>query len=70
MLQQPWFGRKGFGWSLGPISWQGRAPTGVYVVVALVLGTTLASRQSWLFATLYILLTALFCLVAFLTREG
>jgi hypothetical protein len=64
-----WFGRKRWGWGLQPTSWQGWALTIVYVAIAITLGATLASSQVWLFATLFVSATALYLLIAFLTRE-
>jgi hypothetical protein len=64
-----WFGRKRWGWGLRPISWQGWVLTIAYVAVAITLGATLASSQVWLFATLFVAATALYLLVAFLTRD-
>ena len=65
----PWFGRKRFGWGLRRISWQGWLLTIVYVAIAITLGATLASSHVWLFATSFAVATALFLLVAFLTKE-
>ena len=65
----PWFGRKKFGWGLKPISWQGWVLTIAYVAIAITLGATLASSQGWLFATLFVIVTALYLLVAFLTKD-
>lgn len=65
----PWFRRKKFGWGLEPTSWQGWLLTIVYAAIAITLGATLASSQVWLFATLFVIATALYLLVAFLTRE-
>ena len=65
----PWFGRKRFGWGLRPISWQGWLLTIAFVAIVLALDATLASSQSWLFATLVAVVTALFLLVAYLTKE-
>jgi hypothetical protein len=64
----PWFGRKRFGWGLQPVSWQGWTLTIVYVAIVVILGATLASSQGWLFATIFAIVTALYLLVAFLTR--
>ena len=65
----PWFGRKRFGWGLQPISWQGWVLTIAYVAIAVTLGATLASSQLWLFATLFVIVTALYLLVAYLTKD-
>ena len=71
MSRQPWFGRKRVvGWGLTPISWQGWLLTAVYIAIVVVLGATLASRQAWLFATLIVIATVLYLLVALLTREN
>jgi hypothetical protein len=65
----PWFRRKRFGWGLQPISWQGWVMTIAYVAIVITLGATLAASQGWLFATLFAIVTALYLLVAFLTRD-
>lgn len=65
----PWFGRKRYGWGLRPVSWQGWLLTIVYIAIVVALGATLASSQRWLFATGVIVATALYLLVAYLTRE-
>ena len=65
----PWFGRKRFGWGLRPISWQGWLLTIAYVVIVVTLGATLASKQGWLFATSFAIATALYLLIAYLTKE-
>ena len=39
MAGRPWFGPKRYGWGLTPISWQGWALTGAYVVAVFVLAT-------------------------------
>ena len=65
----PWFGRKRWGWGLRPISWQGWMLTIAYAAIAIILGVTLASSQGWLFATLFAIATALYLLVAVLTRD-
>ncbi len=65
----PWFGRKRWGWGLQPISWQGWVLTIAYVAIAITLGATLASSERWLFATLFVTVTALYLLVAFLTKD-
>ena len=65
----PWFGRKRFGWGLQPISWQGWVLTIAYVAVAITLGVTLASSQVLLFATFFVIATALYILVAYLTKD-
>ena len=65
----PWFGRKRFGWGLRPISWQGWLLTIAYVAIVFALGAMLASGESWLFATLVAVTTALYLLVAYLTKE-
>ena len=70
MPQQPWFGRKRYGWGLTPISWQGWALTAAYIAIAVVLGFTLAGRQTILFWTLLAIATVVYGLIAFLTREG
>jgi CubicO group peptidase (beta-lactamase class C family) len=67
--RMPWFGRKRFGWGLRPISWQGWSLTIAYVVIVLTLGATLASSQGWLFGTIFAIVTALYLVVAYLTRE-
>ena len=64
-----WFGRKRFGWGLRPISWQGWLLTIVYVAILFALGATMASGREWLFATAFAISTALYLLVAYLTRE-
>lgn len=65
----PWFRRKRWGWGLQPISWQGWVLTIAYVAIAITLGATVASSQPWLFATLFVTVTALYLLVAFLTKD-
>jgi hypothetical protein len=65
----PWFGRKRSGLGPRPISWQGWFLTIVYVAVLVALGATLASSQLWLFATLFVIVTALYLLVAYLTKD-
>jgi hypothetical protein len=65
----PWFRSKRFGWGLQPISWQGWLLTIVYVAVLGALGVTLASSQGWLFGTLFVIATALYLLVAYLTKD-
>ncbi len=65
----PWFGRKKSGGGLQPISWQGWVLTIAYVAIVIALGATLASSQGWLFATHFAIATALYLLVAFLTKE-
>ena len=64
-----WFGRKRFGWGLRPISWQGWLLTIVYVAILVALGATVASSQGWLFVTAFVISTALYLLVAYLTKE-
>ena len=64
-----WFRRKRFGWGLRPISWQGWLLTIVYVAILVALGATIASSQGWLFVTAFAILTALYLLVAYLTKE-
>ena len=56
---------------LGPqlISWQGWALTIAYVAIDVALGVTLASSQLWLFATLFVIVTVLYLLVAYLTKD-
>ena len=65
----PWFGRKRFGWGLRPVSWQGWVVTLAYVAIVVALGATLASSQGWLFATLFAVVTALFLVVTYLTKD-
>ncbi len=65
----PWFRSKRFGWGLQPISWQGWVLTVAYVAIDVTLGLTLASSQLWLFATLFAIVTALYLLVAYLTKD-
>lgn len=61
--------RKRWGWGLRPVSWQGWVLTIAYVAIAIIPGATQASSQGWLFATLFAMVTALYLLVAFLTRD-
>jgi hypothetical protein len=65
----PWFRSKRFGWGLQPISWQGWALTIAYVAIAVTLGVTLASSRLWLFATLLVIVSALYLLFAYMTKE-
>ena len=65
----PWFRRKRFGWGLQPSSWQGWVITIAYVAIVITLGATLAASQGWLFATLFAIVTAVYLLVAFLTKD-
>ena len=65
----PWFGRKRYGWGLRPVSWQGWALTIAYVAIVLAVGITLAASQVWLFATVFAIATAIYLLVAYLTRD-
>jgi hypothetical protein len=67
---QPWFTRRRYGWGLRPVSWQGWLLTAVYLVVALVLGVTVGSRQPWIFLTVLVFITAVYAVVAYLTRDG
>jgi hypothetical protein len=43
--------------------------TVAYVAIVIILGATLASSQGWLLATLFVIATALYLLVAFLTKD-
>jgi hypothetical protein len=64
-----WFGRKRVGWGLRPVTWQGWLVTIVYIAIILALGLTLSAHRTILFVTCVAIATALFILVAFLTRD-
>lgn len=64
-----WFARKRYGWGLRPSSWQGWLLTLVYVAVVVTLGLTLAQRQTWLFLTTLAVVSAVYLLVAYLTKN-
>ncbi len=38
--RKPWFGPRRSGWGLAPISWEGWALTGAFVVLAFLKGTS------------------------------
>jgi len=65
---RPWFAPRKYGLGFTPASWQGWVVTGAYVAAVLVLATTLATPQPWIFWTLLVLATVVFLLVAFLKR--
>jgi hypothetical protein len=65
----PWFGRKRYGWGLRPISWQGWLLTVAYLALMFAAGLTLAQGQGWLFAAVFVVATAIYLLIAYLTRE-
>jgi hypothetical protein len=65
---RPWFGRRRLGWGLTPVSWQGWALTGAYVILVVVLGFALAETQPWVYATLFAGASAVYAFVVFMTR--
>jgi hypothetical protein len=65
-----WFGSKRLGWGVRPVSWQGWALTGLYVVLALVLARMLAARHVALFLIALVALTAAYLVVAGLTSRA
>ena len=70
MAGRPWFRPRRYGLGFTPASWQGWVLTGAYVVVVVVLGTTLAAPQPLVFWTVFGLATAAFVAVALMTRDG
>jgi hypothetical protein len=68
-MARPWFGPKRFGWGLTPVSWEGWALTGAYIALIVTLGSLLAPGQPWLFGAIFAVVTALYLLAAFLTRD-
>ena len=68
MSGRAWFVRRRYGWGLKPASWQGWAVTAAYAVAVIAFAVTLAHSQPWIFVTLIVISTALYFLVATLTR--
>ena len=68
-MSPSWFRPKRYGWGLTPSSWQGWLLTAAYVAVVLVLALTLAEKQIAIFLTVIAILTAVFLVVAYLTKE-
>jgi hypothetical protein len=69
-VSRPWFGPRRYGWGLTPVSWEGWLLTAAYTAAVFALAITLATPQPWIFWTLLVLATAVYFLIAFLTRKG
>jgi len=69
MMPRAWFGRKRIGWGLRPLSWQGWALTGLYILLALTLSVGLAHHRL-LLAVVVAALTAAYVAVAVATSGG
>ncbi|MGO8684456.1 MAG: hypothetical protein ACLQUT_07760 [Thermoleophilia bacterium] len=70
MKRRFWFGCKRIGWGLRPVTWQGWALTGLYVVLVIVVVAGAKAHHSVASAAIeFVILTVLYLLVAFLTSD-
>jgi hypothetical protein len=65
-----WLRTKRIGRGVRPTSWQGRALTGIHVLLAIVLARTLVARPVALLPIALVVLTSAYAMVAGLTGRG